>query len=158
MNRRVFLQSSVLAGAALALPRAALAASVFDGPIHWQPWDAAVKDAQAHKKPICLVVYGDWCPHCRELAPAWQDHEIAKLSKGLAMVHQNVDERPDWLEQKYGRLGRYVPRIFFLRPDASVLDDITSGNPRYPYFYQPQHLDALRASMTRAQVGKVGKG
>ncbi len=158
MQRRIFLKSLALTGTALALPRVSLASSDFDGPIHWQSWDAAQKAAAARKKGICLMLYADWCPHCRELAPAWKDPEVVKLAKGLVMVHQNVDERPEWLARKFGNLGSYIPRIFFLRADGSVQLEITSGNPKFPYFYQPQHLDALRASLAKAQGLKVAKG
>lgn len=158
MQRRTFLNTAALGAAALTLPRIARAdGAAFDGPIHWLPWELGLKDASAHKKPLCLVLYADWCPHCRELAPAWKDPEVVKLAKGLVMVHQNVDERPPWLA-RFGQLGQYVPRIFFLKPDGSILTDITSGNPRFPYFYQPQHLDALRSSMGRAAGAKAAKG
>jgi thiol:disulfide interchange protein len=159
VERRTFLQSAALGATVLALPRAAHAEGAeFDGPIHWQPWEAGLKEAGARKKAICLVLYADWCPHCRELAPAWKDAEVVKLAKGLVMIHQNVDERPEWMTRKYGHLGHYVPRILFLKPDGVVQEDITSGNQRFPYFYQPQHLDALRASMTRALGSKSAKG
>ena len=131
----------------------------FSGPVAWQPWDKAVKQAAATGKPICLVVYAHWCPRCRELSPAFKDAEVVKLAKGLVMVHQNADDRPDWLQQKFGNFGGYVPRIFFLKADGSVATEITSGHARFPYFYQPNKVDQLKAAMKRALALKVpGKG
>ncbi len=159
MNRRDFLAFSTVSVAASALVsrHSAAAPVAFDGNIAWQPWEAGVKQAVAQNKAICLVLYADWCPHCRELAPVWLDKDLEKLAKSVVMVHQNVDERPAWIGQKYGRFGSYVPRIFLLRPDTSIIEEITSGHPRFPYFYTPGHVANLRAALVKAQqlVGPI---
>lgn len=161
-----FVRRVVVCLFALALANAGLAASDalarddggskvnFPAGIKWLPWDAAVKQAKAKGKPICLVVYAHWCPKCRDLAPAFADPEIAKLAKELLMVHQNADDRPDWLAQRFGKFGGYVPRLFFLRPDGSVAEDIVSGHAKFPYFYQPHKLDQLKAAMAKAAAMK----
>ncbi len=119
--------------------------------IAWQTWDAGLAQAKASKKPMMLLVWAHWCPHCRELTPVFRDPEVAALAKSLVMVQQNADESPAWLNEKFDSLyGGYVPRIFFLNADGSVRTDITSGNPQYPYFYVPQRIDALRTSLKRA--------
>jgi thiol-disulfide isomerase/thioredoxin len=157
VQRRQFLVGSLGLASVAALPRLAVAAtSDFDGPIRWQSWEAASKPGRGPKQAICLVLYADWCPHCHELAPAWRDDGVVKLSAGLHMVHQNVDERPEWLQRQYGRFGSYVPRVLFLRPDLTVMSEVTSGNPRFPYFYQPHRLDALRSAMTKAAATVKG--
>ena len=121
----------------------------FDPRIAWKPWDDAQRTAKAQGRPIMVVVYADWCPHCRELSPVFADPEIQKLSEGLVMVHENSDADPAWLKA-YANLGSYVPRILFLAPDGTLKADLTSGNGRYPYFYTPQGVDALKSSMKRA--------
>lgn len=121
----------------------------FDERIAWKPWDDAARDAKRDGRPIMLVIYADWCPHCRELSPVFADPEIQKLAKNLVMVHQNSDEDPPWL-RSYASLGSYVPRILFLGPDGAIKADLTSGDGRYPYFYTPQGVSALKASMKRA--------
>lgn len=119
--------------------------------LEWLTWSEARTQSAANGKSICLVVYADWCPRCRELAPLFADPEIAKLSKNLIMVRQDQDVRPDWLQQ-FSDLGGYVPRIFFFGPDGNLRRDITSPHPRYPYFYTPRGADALKRSM-RAALG-----
>jgi thiol-disulfide isomerase/thioredoxin len=123
------------------------------GPIQWQTWEQGLAQAQAEGKPICLVVYADWCPHCRELAPVFSQPAIATLAQRLVMVRQDSDERPAWLTQRFGRLGAYVPRVLFLRPDGSLIEEIVSGHPRYPYFYSPLVSDRLLANMHAAIAG-----
>ncbi|MEZ4466068.1 MAG: thioredoxin family protein [bacterium] len=115
----------------------------------WLDWEAGLARAQADKKPILLLVYADWCPRCRELTPVFSDPEVLALSKKLVMVRQNSDARPAFLE-KFDSLGGYVPRLFFLTPDGSLREDIGSGHPRYPYFYTPGQIDALKAAMRAA--------
>src|ERR1700736_1332578 len=36
--------------------------------IEWLSYDAGLLRAQRTKKPICLVLYTTWCPHCREFS------------------------------------------------------------------------------------------
>ena len=118
--------------------------------VAWKTWDEGKRLAQQTNKPILLLVYANWCPHCRELAPVFSDPEVQKLSSQMILIKQDADADAPWLGETVGRLGTYVPRVFFLRPDGTVRADITSGNGRYPYFYTPEGIAALRASMRRA--------
>lgn len=122
----------------------------WDTTIAWKSWDEGLKLAQSTNKPVMLLVYAEWCPHCRELKPVFADPDIIKLSEQLVMVRQDADEDPPWLRPKLGHLGSYVPRLFFLKPDGTVQADITSGNGRFPYFYTREGIEALKSSMKRA--------
>jgi len=127
----------------------------WSGPVHWQTWEEGSKEAAIHGKPMFLLVFGHWCPHCRELMPVFRDPEIARLSRNFVMVHQDTDERPPWLA-RYGHIATYVPRIFFLYPDGALASDITSGNAQFPYYYQPSNIGALRASMHKGAALRGG--
>ncbi|HEX2677705.1 MAG TPA: thioredoxin family protein, partial [Polyangiales bacterium] len=105
--------------------------------VTWQSWDSAQTIARKEGKPICLVVYANWCSHCKELAPVFSQPEVASAARELVMVHQDQDENPEWLTERFGSYGSSVPRVFFLAPDGKVREDLTSGHPRYPYFYAP---------------------
>lgn len=124
----------------------------FEGPIKWQSWQEGVAQAKASNKGIMLLVYADWCPHCRELKPVFANPEVAKLADGLVMIKQDADDEPGFL-QAFAAQGSYVPRIFFLKPDGTMRPEITSGNGRFPYFYTPEGIEALKASMKRAAGG-----
>lgn len=115
----------------------------------WSDWATGLARAKQEKKPILLMVYADWCPRCRELAPVFNLPEVTALEEGLVLIRQNGDEKPDWL-QAFDSLGGYVPRVFFLTPDGSLREDITSGHPRYPYFYTPAGVEALKDAMRAA--------
>lgn len=122
------------------------------GAVNWVGWDEGLKTAKAEKKPICLVLYADWCPRCKDLAPVFSEGEIARLGAEMVMVRQNVDDRPAWLND-YQSLGTYVPRIFFFDAEGNIQEELTSAHARYPYFYTPAGKQALEASMRKA-LGK----
>jgi thiol:disulfide interchange protein len=116
--------------------------------VAWRTWEEALPLAKRESKPILVVVYADWCPHCRTLAPAFGDPQIEALAKHFVMVRQNDDDDPAWLEP-YKKFGGYVPRVFFFDSKGQLRDDITSGHPRYPFFYAAEHIDFLKQSMRR---------
>ena len=120
------------------------------GGVEWiDDWGTARQRSAETGRPICLVVYADWCPRCKELAPLFAEADLVEASKGLIMVRQDNDARPAWLQQ-YADQGSYVPRIFFFGKDGNLRTDITSGHPRYPFFYSSRQKKALVKSMKTA--------
>lgn len=119
--------------------------------VAWQTWDKGLERARTERKPVMLVVYTDWCPHCRDLGPVLARPEVVELSKRMVMISQDADERPTWLAERFdGPYGSYVPRVFFLTSEGAVREDLQGGNPKYPYFFAPQAPDQLVAAMRRA--------
>lgn len=118
-----------------------------EGGVQWvEDWATARAKSAETGKPICLVVYADWCPRCKELVPMFTEADLVEASQGLIMVRQDNDARPDWL-QAYADQGSYVPRIFFFGADGNLRTDVTSGHPRYPFFYSARQKKALIRSM-----------
>ena len=118
--------------------------------IAWRDWDAALLAAKAQEKSVCVVVYADWCPMCKELAPEFGKPEVASAAAGLIMVRQDQDEDAPWLKERLGQYGNYLPRVIFLDPNGQVREDLQSGHPRYPYFYAALVADRLLANMRAA--------
>jgi thiol:disulfide interchange protein len=118
--------------------------------IDWTDYESGLAAAKKTKQPICLIVYADWCPKCRSLAPALADPELVELSKSFVMIKQDQEAKPAWLAA-YNSLGGYVPRIFFLKPDGAVREEINSGHPRYPYFFAAHQIPKLKAAMRAAK-------
>lgn len=140
-----------LAAALLLTASLAQAAPIeWSSAIAWTPFDQALERARAENKAVCVVVYADWCPKCRNLAPAFSEPPITEAASGVIMVLQNSEERPEWLQKRFGDLGNYVPRVFFLRPDGTVNRELTSDHPRFPFFYTPAKRDLLAQQMRKA--------
>jgi protein-disulfide reductase (glutathione) len=118
--------------------------------IAWQSWESATSRARTEGKSICLVVYANWCGRCKELAPVFSQAAVASAAGDLVMVHQDQDQNPPWLKEQFGASGSYVPRVMFVSPDGKLREDLTSGHPRYPYFYAPMITDQLVANMRTA--------
>ncbi len=149
-SRRQFLASLTAGGAALGVLGRAARGDAGEALIPWQNWHDGIAKAAAEHKSIGLLVYADWCPHCHELQPVFRDPETVRAAKPLVMIRQNADEAAPWLRERFGQYGTYVPRLFFLHPDTTLVAEIQSGNAKYPYFYQAQQGDTLRAAMKRA--------
>jgi thiol-disulfide isomerase/thioredoxin len=122
----------------------------FPDTIAWRAWDEGLRIARAENKRIMVVVYADWCSKCRALTPVFASSEVAALAKGLVVVRQDHDENPAWLQPYNQRFGGYVPRIFFFDAQGRLDEEITSGHPRYPYFYAAEEPAFLMKSMRRA--------
>lgn len=118
--------------------------------IQWRGWEEGLAEARRDGKGIVLVVYADWCPRCRELAPVFEGARIGELSQRLVMIRQNADEAPAWLTQRFEQQGSYVPRVMVLDSTGALRPEISSGNPRFPYFYTPAGVKALELSLERA--------
>lgn len=151
-SRRSFFKTLTFGGAALGVSGALapLQASESGPSIRWQSWQEGTQKALAEHKGIGLLIYADWCPHCRELQPVFREPDTVRAAQSLVMIRQNADESPPWLHERFGAYGTYVPRLFFLHPDGTLAHEIQSGNPKYPYFYQPHQGAAMRAAMKQA--------
>ncbi|MDP6944834.1 MAG: hypothetical protein QF464_11845 [Myxococcota bacterium] len=68
------------------------------------------------------------------------------------MIKLDQNARPAALA-KFAQHGGYVPRFFFLKPDGSLNEALTSGHPRFPYFFSSQNIGRLKAIMQTATAG-----
>jgi thiol:disulfide interchange protein len=124
------------------------------GAIDWQPYEAGMKRAKAENKPVCLIFYANWCPHCRNYSHVFEDPRIVERARGFVMIRINSDDDDD-LSRRYSRDGGYVPRTFFLAPDGKVLSDIHAPRPQYVYFYDEHDPASLLAGMETASRSVV---
>lgn len=117
--------------------------------IDWQPYEAGLARARAENKPVCLVLYTGWCPHCRNYSRVFDDAKVVEQAKRFVMIRLNADEHQD-VASKFQPDGGYVPRTFFLSPDGQLAADIHAPRPKYMYFYDERNPASLMGGMADA--------
>jgi hypothetical protein len=117
--------------------------------VAWMPYEAGLAAAKARQKPIVLVFYTDWCPHCHNYSRLFHDPEVVRLSQQFVMIRVERDGHRD-ISAQYDIDGEYIPRTFFLTPAGSVLTELTSDNDDFRYFLDEHDPAELIALMQRA--------
>jgi thiol:disulfide interchange protein len=118
--------------------------------IDWQRYDAGLARAKAEHKPICLVFYTGWCPHCKNYSHVFEDPRVVERAKEFVMIRANADEESE-LAQRFTTDGGYVPRTYFLGPDGKLAADIHAPKPKFRYFYDEHDPAGLLAGMEAAR-------
>jgi hypothetical protein len=122
--------------------------------IDWQPYEAGLAQARAQNKPVCLVLYTNWCPHCRNYSHVFDDAQIVDRARGFVMIRANADEEPA-VAGKYASDGGYVPRTFFLASDGTLDPEIHAPRPKFRYFYDERDPRSLLGGMDTAALTLV---
>ena len=144
------LTRTILTAAALVLlARPGLAHDWNDGNVAWKGLDDGLALAQKDKKPVCLIVYTEWCPHCANYSKLFQDPKVVEKAKRFVMIHVDQDKDKERMKT-YAPDGGYIPRTMFLAPDGTLAADVHTPNPKYQYFYDEKDPAALLAGMDAA--------
>jgi hypothetical protein len=148
------IRSTVLVGAGLlALGLAAgvaLAAGDWnDAGIAWKSYDDGLAEAKKEKKPVCLVFYTDWCPHCTNYSKVFHDPKVVEQSKNFVMIRLNKDKNKE-ISGKYAPDGEYIPRTFFLSPEGQLDDSVHAPRDKYKYFYSESDPASVLGGMEAA--------
>lgn len=120
-----------------------------DSGISWQPYEKGLAEAKAEKKPICLIFYTDWCPHCANYSKVFHDPKVVEETKNFVMIRLNKDQNKE-LSSKYAPDGQYIPRTFFLSPDGQLDPSIHAPRDKYQYFYDERAPSSILAGMESA--------
>lgn len=146
--------TSATATASAAVPVAAAAHGKagdieWHGSLDWHTYQEGVALAKQGHKPILLMVYADWCSKCRALVPVFQRDDVRKLVDKMVAVRHDQDDPAPWLSE-IAAGDSYVPRIIFLSSQGTPLRQVTSGHPRYPFFYMADRPETLLSSLKQA--------
>jgi thiol:disulfide interchange protein len=120
-----------------------------DAKIKWLNYEDGLAAAKNEKRPVCLVFYTSWCPHCANYSKVFQDQGVVDKSKSFVMIRVDGDKRRD-LSEQYKPDGAYIPRTFFLSPDGKLDESLTAGRPQYKYFYDEASPAGILAGMDNA--------
>ena len=120
-----------------------------DAQVGWQSYDAGLAAAKKDKKPVCLVFFTEWCPHCANYSVVFHDPRVVERSKKFTMIRLDKDKNAD-LSRRYAPDGEYIPRTFFLASDGTLAADIHAPRDRFKYFYDEKDAASLLAGMDDA--------
>lgn len=119
-----------------------------DAGIAWKPYEAGMAEAKESKKPVLLVIYTDWCPHCTRYSAVFHDPKVVEKAKGFVMIRVERDANKA-ISAKHAPDGEYIPRTMFLDADGAM-QDIHEQRQNYLYFYDTSSPDSLLRSMGEA--------
>lgn len=141
--------------AALSLATAAFAGGDWnDAQISWRSYDDGVKEANKSGKPICLIFYTNWCPHCANYSKVFHDPKVVERAKQFVMIRINKDENQE-LSGKFAPDGQYIPRTYFLSSKGELEASIHAPRDQYKYFYDEKDSASILGGM-EAALDKLG--
>ena len=117
--------------------------------IAWRPYDEGLTAAKNDKKPVCLIFYTEWCPHCTNYSKVFHDPKIVERAKRFVMIRVDNDKNQE-LSKQYAPDGRYIPRTFFLSSTGALDPEIHERREQYRYFYSEHDPASLLAGMDAA--------
>jgi thiol:disulfide interchange protein len=119
------------------------------GEVAWSGYAAGLAEGKSKGRPVLLVFYTDWCPHCHNYSRLFHDPEVVRLSRAFVMIRVERDGNRD-VSAVYDIDGDYIPRTFFLAPSGAVLTDLTGENEAFRYFFDEHDPTELVAMMQLA--------
>jgi thiol:disulfide interchange protein len=125
-----------------------------DTGIKWRPYEEGLAAAKKEKKPVCLVFYTEWCPHCTNYSKVFHDSKVVEKAKRFVMIRLDKDKQKE-LSAKYAPDGEYIPRTYFLAPDGKLDPDIHAPRDKYLYFYDEKDPASVLGGMDAA-LKKLG--
>lgn len=136
-------------GLLLAAPPARAGGEWNDKGIAWRPYEAALAEAKKAKKPVCIVVYAEWCPHCTNYSQVFHDPRVVEMAKKFVMVRVDKEAEPK-VAALYKPDGDYVPRTLFLAPDGKLRPEVDAQRTDYRYFYSERDPASILRGMEMA--------
>src|SRR5688572_33455256 len=135
--------------AALGTPAANAGGDWNDANIQWQPYEQGIAAAKKDKRPVLLVFFTEWCPHCSNYSKVFHDQKVVDQAKKFVMIRLDKDKNAE-LSKKFAPDGEYIPRTYFLGSDGTLDPALAAPRPQYKYFYDERDPAQLLAGMDAA--------
>jgi hypothetical protein len=139
----------VVATGMIAAPNARAGGDWNDGKIAWKSYDEGLAAAKKEKKPVCLVFFTEWCPHCTNYSRVFHDPKVVEKSKEFVMIRLDKDKNGE-ISKKYAPDGEYIPRTYFLKSDGTLDPEIHAPRQQYKYFYDEAQPAGILTGMDAA--------
>ena len=120
-----------------------------DTNIKWMSYDAGLAAAKQSHKPICLIFFTTWCPHCKNYSSVFTDPAVVKKAQSFVMIRLDKDKNAE-ISKKYAPDGEYIPRTYFLSSDGTLDPSLSETRDQYKYFYDEKNPASVLAAMSEA--------
>jgi thiol-disulfide isomerase/thioredoxin len=120
-----------------------------DANIAWRTYEEGLAASKKENKPVCLVFYTEWCPHCARYSQIFHDPKVVERSKSFVMIRLDADKNRE-ISGKFAPDGSYIPRTYFLSPKGTLDLSIQAQAGQYKYFYSESDPASLLSGMARA--------
>ena len=120
-----------------------------DGAVKWRSYEDGLAAAKKENKPILLIVYTEWCPHCANYSGVFHDPKVVEEVQKFVLIRIDKDKYPD-ISKKYAPDGEYNPRSYFLKPDGTLDAEIHAPREQYKYFYDERVPGSILGGMDEA--------
>ena len=120
-----------------------------DAQMNWKSYDEGLALAKKEKKPICLIFFTEWCPHCQNYSGVFHDPKVVETSKQFVMIRLDKDKNAE-LSKQFAPDGEYIPRTYFLSSAGTLDPSIHAARPNFQYFYDEKDPASLLAGMDQA--------
>ena len=150
IGRRILGMALVMAVLVLVAAAPVLAGGDWnDANIQWQPYEQGLAAAKKDKKPVVVIFFTEWCPHCSNYSKLFHDEKVVAEAKKFVMVRLDKDKNLE-LSKKISPDGEYIPRTYFLSSDGTLDPTLTAPRAEYKYFYDESDAAQLLAGMGAA--------
>ena len=120
-----------------------------DKEVAWKSYDDGLAQAKKEGKPICLIFFTEWCPHCQHYSGVFHDPKVVEKSKQFVMIRLDKDKNAD-ISKKYAPDGEYIPRTYFLASDGTLDPEIHAPRDQFKYFYDEMQPGGVLTGMDDA--------
>jgi len=117
--------------------------------VKWRTYEEGLKEAKTSKKPVLLIFYTEWCPHCTNYSKVFHDPRVVEKAKQFVMIRLDKDKNTE-LSDRYVPDGNYIPRTFFLSSAGELDPSLSAPREKYKYFYDESSPDGILAGMQAA--------
>jgi protein-disulfide reductase (glutathione) len=148
-RRRAVVAVVLLCGMACAANARADVENWNDANIKWMSYDDGLAAAKKDHKPICLIFFTTWCPHCKNYSSVFSDPQVVKKAQSFVMIRLDKDKNGE-ISKKYAPDGEYIPRTYFLSSDGTLDPSLSETRDQFKYFYNEKDPASLLAGMDRA--------
>ena len=120
-----------------------------DTAVGWQAYDAGLARAKQEKKPVMLIIYTEWCPHCTNYSKLFHDQAVIDKTRQFVMIRVDKDKQPE-ISKTHAPDGEYIPRTYFLSSDGVLDPSLAAARDKYRYFYNESDPKDVLAAMDSA--------